>query len=201
MQFNWVDYVILLIFLFSFLSGMTKGFVREIVSLITLAAAFVVASMYAEQLSTIFSHSETAQAAVSTISTSTGINTEKPAHFVAIAASFAIIFLGVSLIGSIIGHFLGMAASAVGVLNLGNRLMGGLFGLGKGFIINLVLIFVLQLTAIGSQPWWLNSSLVHQFQPAVQWLGSYISPTLSNITAKVNEAWQQINNSTTQPQQ
>ena len=193
MQLNWVDYLILLIFLFAFLSGMTKGFVKEIVSLITLIAAFVIASTYAESLSTVFTHTSAAQQAVSTISSSTGINTEKPASFLAIGVSFGIIFIGVSIIGSIVGYFLGMATSAMGVLNLGNRLMGGLFGLGKGFIINLVLIFVLQLTAVGSQSWWTSSSLVHEYQPAVQWLGSYISPALSGISAKVNDAWQQVN--------
>lgn len=192
-QLNWVDYLILLIFLFACLSGFSRGFVKEIASLITLVAAFFLAAMYAESMSTIFTHTQTAQEAVSSISQATGINTEKPASYLAIAASFAIIFIGVTLIGSILGNFLGMATNVMPVINLGNRLMGGLFGLGKGFLINTSVIFVLQLTPIGGQPWWTGSTLVREFQPAVSWLGSYVSPALSGISSTVNQAWEHVN--------
>jgi membrane protein required for colicin V production len=191
-QFNWVDWIILLIFFFAFLSGVARGFVREIVSLATLVAAFIIAVTFSEQLSTFFTHTPTGQEAISSLSSSTGINAEKPVSFFSIAASFAIIFIGVTIVGALIGYFLNLAVSMMGPLNFGNRLMGGVFGLCKGFIINLVIIFVLQLTSVGIQPWWTSSYFVNSFQPAVQWLGNHVSPALDNITIKLNEAWQNV---------
>lgn len=193
-QFNWVDYLILLVFLFSFISGASRGFVREVIGLITLIAAFLIASMYAEDLARFFTSSPSAKEAIGTLSSSIGVDTEKPLSYFALGCSFAIIFMLVSVVGSIIGYFFGSAANSIGFLNLGNRLMGGLFGLIKGFIINLVLIFLLQLTPVGSQPFWANSVLVHRFQPAVQWLASFISPTLNNISAVVNDTWHSLQN-------
>jgi membrane protein required for colicin V production len=197
MGLNWVDYIILIIFFFAFLSGLARGFVREIVSLITLVVAFVIAMTFSEQLSNFFTHTPTAQEAISSISSSTGINPEKPISFFSIAASFALIFIGVTIIGGLVGYFLNLAVSMVGPLNFGNRLMGGLFGLCKGFIINLVIIFVLQLTSVGTQPWWTSSYFVNMYQPAVQWLGNHVSPALNNITIKLNEAWQSVSDQLT----
>lgn len=191
---NWVDYIILGIFFLSTLSGLAKGFVREIISLITWIAAFVVAVMFSNALATYFTSSDTVQNMVNQSTTAIGVSTAQPVSYVAIAISFALLFAGTAIIGSIIGYFINIAFQA-GILGIGNRLLGAIFGLVRGFIINLVLIFVVQLTPFSAQPWWQQSQLVVSFQPAVAWLGGIVSPSLANLKEKFGKTLQDVNSS------
>ena len=183
---NWVDYIILAIFLFSMLAGFSRGLIKEVVSLASLIAAFVVAVMFANSLALHFTSSSAVQNVVTDASNAIGMNAAQPVSYAAIGISFGLLFAGTVIIGSIIGFFLNMAFS-IGVLGVGNRLLGGVFGLGRGFIINLVIIFMLQMTAVSGQPWWKESQCVQQFQPTVVWLGGIVSPSLANIKERATE--------------
>ncbi len=191
---NWVDYIILAIFLFSMLAGFGRGFVREVISLLTIIAAFIVASMFANTLAVMFTSSASVQTVVAQASASTGTNAAQSASYVALGLSYTLLFVGTLIIGSIIGFFVNMAFQA-GILGIGNRLLGAVFGLARGFIINLVIIFVVQLTPFASQPAWGQSQMVVAFQPAVQWLGNLVSPTLANLKEKLGNTLQDMNSS------
>lgn len=184
--FNWFDYIVLVIFFLSIMMGFTRGFVKEMVSLLTLIAAFVVASMFSNQLAASFTSSPGVQSAVSQASSTIGVNTAQPISYVAIGICFALLFAATIIVGSIINLFLSFAFQT-GILGLGNRILGGVFGLVRGFLLNLVIIFVLQLTPIGAQAWWHQSQFVIFYQPSVQWLGSIVSPSLANLKEKFNE--------------
>ena len=190
-NFNWVDYTILAIYLISILAGLGRGFIKEVVSLITWIAAFIIATMFSNALATWFTSTESVQNAVTQASNSMGVNAAQPVSYAAIGVSFALLFLGTLIIGAIIGFFLNLAVQ-VGVLGLGNRLLGGVFGLLRGFIITLVLIFLVQLTPATSQSWWQQSQLVAVYQPAVVWLGNFVSPSLANLKAKFGETIQNV---------
>lgn len=191
---NWVDYIILAIFFFSMLAGFGRGLVRELISLITLVAAFVIASMFANTFAQSLMNSSLVQGLMSQTSTATGINASQPVSYIAIGLSFAVIFGGVVLMGSLVGYFIGMAFQ-VGMLGIGNRLLGAVFGFVRGFIVNLVIIFVVQLSPLGGEPWWQQSHFVGAFQPAVQWLGNLVSPSLSQLKEKFGQTWQDVNSS------
>lgn len=191
---TWVDYVILAIFFFFALMGFWRGFVREIVSLITLIAAFVIAIMFSNALAAFFTSSASVQGAVTQASGTMGMSAEQSVSYLAIGISFAVLFVGTVIIGSIIGFFLNMVFQA-GILGVGNRLLGGIFGLGKGFIINVVLIFVIQLTPYSTQPAWAQSRLVQGFQPAIVWLGDIVSPALSDLKEKFDQTFQKVGSS------
>jgi hypothetical protein len=45
----------------------------------------------------------------------------------------------------------------------------------------MVIVFLVQLTSYAQQDWWKKSRYVPLFQPAVVWLGSFVSPTLENL--------------------
>lgn len=181
---NWVDYIILAVFFFSVLAGFGRGLVREIISLATIVAAFIVASLFAGSLADMFTSSASVQTVVTQASNSTGVNAAQSASYIALGLSFTLIFVGTIIAGSLIGYFINMAFQA-GVLGIGNRLLGGVFGLVRGFIINLVIIFVVQLTPFASQAAWQQSQMVVSFQPAVIWLGNIVSPALANLKEKI----------------
>lgn len=191
---NWVDYVILAIFLISILAGFSRGLAKELISLITLVVAVVVASMFATTLAASWMSSPSVQNAVGDASNSIAVNSgavSQTVSYAAVGLSFAVIFAGTILAGAILGFFINLALNS-GVLGIGNRLLGAFFGLGRGFLLNLVLIFVLQLTAVGKQPWWLESVCVQQYQPAVAWLGAVVSPHLEMLREKAVETVQNV---------
>jgi len=191
MAYNWVDYIIIAIFFLSALSGFGRGFVREVISIITWIAAFVIAIMFASHVATLFTSSPQVAGMVTSASSAIGANTEQPVSYAALAISFAILFAGTLLIGALIGHIINsaIAASGIGIIN---RLLGAVFGLARGFLIVLVLIFLVQLTPMGEQPYWRESQFVVSFQPAVQYLADLVSPTLTNLKAKLGETMQNV---------
>ncbi|RDI48828.1 CvpA family protein [Aquicella lusitana] len=176
---NWVDYIILAIFFLSILAGFWRGFIREVVSLITWILAFVVAATFSHPVASAFTSSPAVQGALTQASSSA----DQPVSYAAIAISFALLFAGTIIVGSILGYVLNMAFQA-GVLGIGNRILGGVFGFCRGFIINLVLIFLVQLTPFSQQEIWTQSSLVATYQPTVQWLDSVVSPGLADLKAR-----------------
>ena len=191
---NWVDLIILAIFFFSIISGFAKGFVREIVSLLSLIAAFVVATTFSRGLSNAIMNAPSVQGLIAQLSNAIGMNTALPLSYFALGISFAILFSCTTLVGSLVGYFLN-AAFQVGVLGLGNRLFGGVFGLFRGYLFNLVLIFVVQLTPLTQQSAWQQSQFVNSFQPAVVWLGNLVSPGISQIKERFGNTLQNVNSS------
>ena len=189
---NWVDYIVLAIFFFSILAGLTRGLVREVVSLVTLIAAFAVAIMFSSQLAAVFTNTAVVQSVVNQASGAIGVNTAQPVSYMALGISFGLLFAGTVIVGAIIGYCLNIAFQT-GILGIGNRLLGAVFGLARGFIINLVIIFLVQLSPLSSEAWWQQSYFVGVFQPAVVWLGDFVSPSLANLKAKFGQTFQNVN--------
>ncbi len=193
-NFNWLDYIFLAVFLFSMLAGFGRGFVREVMSLLTLVAAFVIAAMFSNPLAVAFTSSPSVQSVVSQANSAIGVNTAQPVSYLALGLSFGLLFAGTVIAGAIITFFLNFAFQA-GLLGMGNRILGAGFGLARGFIINLVVIFVLQLTPISAEAWWNQSSIVQSYQPAVVWLGGIVSPSLADLKSKMSQTLQNVNSS------
>lgn len=191
-NFNWVDYIFLAIFFFTILAGLSRGFIKEVVSLGTLIAAFIVATMFSHSLAAYFTSSSAVQSAVSQSTAAMGVNTAQTVSYAAIGVSFGCLFVGTMIVGSLVGFFLNLAFS-IGILGVGNRLLGGVFGAAKAFIICLVIIFCVQLTSLGSQPWWRKSYIVGQFQPGVVWLGGLVSPALATLKDKAGDTFKDVN--------
>ena len=97
--------------------------------------------------------------------------------------SYVILFVATIIASSILSYFLNFAFTA-GILGFTNHVFGGVFGLVRGFLINLVLIFLVQLTPLKTQPWWQQSQIVIAYQPAAQWLTEKVSPIFAQLEAK-----------------
>lgn len=183
---NWIDYVILTIFLFSVLAGLSRGLLKEVISLCTMIAAFTISVLFANPLAEAFTSSPTVQNVVNDSTNAIGASTAAPVSYAALGLSFGFLFAATVLIGAIIGSILNLIFQS-SVLGFGNRLLGGIFGLCRGFIINLVLIFLVQLTSFSSDNFWTQSLLVIRFQPAVVWLAAHISPSLADLKTKMTD--------------
>ena len=177
---NWVDYIIIAIFFLSMMSGFFRGFVKEIVSLATLIAAFIIAVMFSNSLAEMFTHTQSVQNAVNQASSTMGSTASQSVSYLAIGLSFILLFIGTIIVGAIISSILNLAFQT-GILSIGNRFMGAIFGLVRGFIFNIVLIFLVQLTGFASTDAWQQSQLVKTFQPQVEWLAQVVSPSLANL--------------------
>jgi membrane protein required for colicin V production len=182
---NWIDYIIIAIFALSILSGLFRGLFREIVSLCVLVIAFVVATLFASPVATLFTNSQSVQHVVGQASSSAGLDAATSVSYVAIGLSFGLLFIATVIVGAIVGMIVNWIFQST-VLGIGNRLLGGIFGFFRGFLINLVLIFLVQLTSFSTDETWTQSQLVTAFQPAVQWLGTNVSPDLANLKEKLN---------------
>lgn len=191
---NFLDIIILLIFFFSIIAGFARGFISEMISLATWILAVIIASMFASPLAEYFTSSPSVQSTVSQASNAIGVNAAQPVSYFALGISFALLFFGTIIVGSIVSYVMNLMVQS-GILGLGNRLLGAIFGLCRGFIINLVLIFLLQLTPIAAQAWWQQSQLVGQFQPAVAWLGNIVSPGIASLKDRLGGTMQDVNSS------
>jgi membrane protein required for colicin V production len=180
---NVVDITILIIFLLSILIGLGRGFVSELLSLIVIIAAFVVAIVFTNSLANYFTSAAVMHNVMSetaTTAASSGSATTQPASYMIYAVSFAILFAATVIVGGVIKILLNMLVSAR-VLGIGNRILGAIFGFIRGYLFVLVLIFLVQLSPASSSQKWQESKYVPFFQPQVVWLANIVSPTLNTL--------------------
>lgn len=181
-NFNTVDIYLGGIFAVSIAFGLMRGMFREILSLLTWIAAILVASFFSGPIAKSFSGS-----VGSAVSSATGVDPSHSISIVAVVVSFVCLFIITFMVGSFISSLLSRAAEGSG-MSLGNRLFGGAFGFGRGFVIVLIVIFLSELTALGKQAAWDQSKIVTAYRPAVKWVDDTISPSLEGIKSSINGA-------------
>lgn len=177
---NWVDFIILAIFLSSTLAGLFRGLVREILAVFTWIGAFIIAVLFSSKVASLFTASAAGKSVISGTTTAIGANTTESISLVSLGLSFVCLFLLTLIIGSLISSLLSQAAESTGV-GFANKLFGSIFGFIRGFLINLVIVFTVQLTSLDSQDAWKKSTLVPVFLPAAVWLGDLVHPGLESL--------------------
>jgi len=157
----WIDYVILGIVGISVLMGAWRGFVKEALSLAAWLLGFWVA----------LAHWRGLAAWLSAYVDSPGA---------AAVVAFAILLIGVLLVGGVINHFVAKGMEKAG-LQAYDRALGALFGVLRGCaVVAIVLLFTGLLHADRSDAW-RRSQLVPFFGPLVGWLRGHLdeSPDFS----------------------
>jgi membrane protein required for colicin V production len=137
---NWTDYVIVGLLAFSCIAGLMRGLLREVISLLTWIAALWLAWEYAGTLAPQLGGALAAEAV-------------RP------WAARTIIFIGVLLIGAVVGaivtHFVRLSLFS-GV----DRLFGFLFGLLRGAVVLGLLAMLCHAVRLQDEPWYRGSTLV-----------------------------------------
>lgn len=170
--FNGVDYVVIAILLISTLAGLMRGLLHEVIALITWIAACIVAILFASKLAASFSGAE-------------------QGTMVSIGLSFIALFLGTLLVGTLINYFVSRTMSMAGI-GIFNRFLGGVFGIARGFLMVIVMMFIVQLTPAAAQPYWSQSQFVTSFQPEVVWFSDLVTPGLQDIRTTVSDGMQKM---------
>lgn len=145
-----VDYVIIGIILVSTLISLVRGFVKEVISLLTWVAAFVVALGFS-------------QPAAAMVPRAVDI----PSARVAIA--FMVLFVVVLIVGGIINWAISTLVNKTGLSGT-DRSVGMVFGLTRGVFIVAILILLAGLTAAPQSPWWQGSVLLPHFTVVAEWI-------------------------------
>lgn len=189
----WIDFIFLALFAFSTMVGFGRGLIRELIGVATLVGAVFIAATFAQPVAQSFTSSPGVQGVVTQVSTM-GVDASKPISYAAIGVSFGLLFAGTMMVGTVIGFIVNLIFS-FGIVGFGNRVLGAIFGFARGFIINLVIIFMVQMSAMGEQPIWQASVIVQYYQPYVAMLGSYVAPGIAKLKAKAGESMQNAGSS------
>jgi membrane protein required for colicin V production len=140
------DYGVLAVLGLSLLWALLRGFVRELVSLLGWIAAFVLSSLFAQDVARMFP--------------------ESLGPLLASLLAFMAIFIGVWIISGLIGLILSSLIKAVG-LGWSDRLLGAVLGLLRGLVIVLILVMLGGLTPLPREPFWRNAMLSAPLETAV----------------------------------
>ena len=133
MAFNQVDIVILIITLLSSAFGLWRGLVKEVLSLLTWIAALLVSRVYSEPLAGLLS----------------GMIENDGIRYV---TAFALLFVTVMLLGTGLTFLMSKLLTVSG-LKLADRLLGAVFGVARGVIIVLVILFITSMFVSETQLW------------------------------------------------
>lgn len=131
------DYAVLAIVGLSILLSMMRGFVREILSLVSWVVAFFVAKIYTLELAPL-------------------LPKEIPSESLRVLAAFLILFLATLLVSSLLAIALAQVFKHLG-LNWVDRFLGAFFGLARGIVIVGVLVFLAGLTSLPKDGRWRNA--------------------------------------------
>ena len=130
--FNWADWVIVAVVSLSALMSLTRGFVKEALSLLVWVAAFVVAFYFSDRVSVLLVE-------------------EVASPTLRYLAAFAMLFVAVLLLGAVCNFLIVQLVHATGLSGT-DRLLGMMFGVCRGVLIALaVLVFAPKLVPLNQE--------------------------------------------------
>jgi membrane protein required for colicin V production len=147
--FSWVDWAIIAIIAISSLISLSRGFVKEALSLLTWIIAGVVAWMFGGALSQHL-----------------GEFIETPSARV--IAACAMLFIVTLLVGALVNYLIGELIRVTGLSGT-DRFLGMVFGAARGGLLVVVLIGLLSLAPVQQDPWWQQSTLLPHFLLVADW--------------------------------
>jgi len=146
----WADWLIIGIIGVSSLVGLLRGLVKEALSLVNLAAAFLIAMSFKGQLASMMTNL---------------LSTPSLREL----AAFAILFFATLIVGSMLNYLLGQLVKVTGLSGT-DRLLGIVFGAVRGVAIVLAVVIIApKLIPVDQDPWWQQSQLIAYFKGMESW--------------------------------
>jgi membrane protein required for colicin V production len=133
------DYLVIFVLAASVVISMMRGLVKEVLSLVGWVVAFVVANAYAAELAVM-------------------LPPVVPGEVLRLILAFIALFIGVKILTGL----LAMALSALldaGGLSIVDRLLGAVFGFGRGLVIVLAAVILCGMTSLPKQEFWREALL------------------------------------------
>jgi membrane protein required for colicin V production len=131
---TFVDWTLLVILGLSFLLGVWRGLVYEVLSVFVWIAAFVLAQWFAPEVAAQLPMAGSAQS-------------------LRYAAAFVLVFVVTAFVAGLITQMIKKLVAAVGLRPV-DRTLGAIFGLLRGAILLLAIAVVMNMTALKSQADW-----------------------------------------------
>ena len=144
-----IDWVILAIVAISALISIKRGFVKEMLSLASWSAAFIIALNFYGNLEVLLEQ---------------WIKTPSVRY----GTAFGILFAATLIIGAMINHLVSELVRITGLTGT-DRIFGVVFGTARGLILVTAAIFGLQMLSLSQDPWWQESILIPHFELMVAW--------------------------------
>lgn len=154
----WPDYAILAVVAISALVGILRGFIKEVFSLLVWAAAFLVAYHFSDDAAALMEDAVSLPSA-------------------RLAMGFTGLFVAVLLVGGLLNYLLGRLVESTGLSGT-DRLLGGLFGAGRGLALVVAVLLVAGFTPIPADPWWQESRTIQRMMPLVDWAASWLPESI-----------------------
>jgi len=161
MAWYWVDIVIVAVVLLSVITGLFRGFVKELIALGVWVFAFWFAYHYGSMLTPWvgkYVHDKTVLTIV----------------------EFVIILLASLILGGLINAFIGLLMRKSGLSGT-DRLLGMGFGFIRGVFIVAILIVGIRITGMPFEQYSKESKLYTYFDPLVAWLSSYVPEFINHV--------------------
>jgi len=157
---NWVDVAILVLIALSALVSLMRGFVREALSLAAWVLAFWVALTFAARLA------------------ATPLLIEQiDSPTVRAAVAFVALFLATLLVGVLINVLVSQVVRKTGLSGT-DRIVGAVFGIGRGIVVVGVLVLLAGFTQLPAENWWRDSMFLPQFQSLALWMKDFLPPDM-----------------------
>jgi len=144
-----IDWVILAVLAVSSLISLKRGFVKEALSLASWIAAFIIARLFSGNLATLLA----------------GVVETNSVRWI---LAFVILFAGTVTIGAMINHLL---VEMVRMTGLGgtDRVFGMVFGLIRGLVVLVAIVYGLQFTLVPQDAWWQDSVFIPHLTALADW--------------------------------
>jgi len=161
MEWHWLDWVIVGVVALSAITGMFRGFVKELVALVVWGLGLYGSYRYAPVLDpqlAPYIHDNTART----------------------VAAFVLILLVILIAGAIFNAVLGVLLRKAGLSGT-DRMLGMGFGVVRGvFIVALVMLMV-SLTSLPKEDYRKESLLYAKFDPVVDWISSLMPEFIQKV--------------------
>jgi membrane protein required for colicin V production len=141
---NWADWTIIGILAVSSLIGLRRGLIKEALSLACWVAAFFVAVTFREPMSVLLQDT-----------------IDLPS--VRQLAAFGLLFVATLVVGAMVNYLISELVRMTGLSGT-DRLLGMVFGMGRGVVVVLALLLLVPLLVpIDQDPWWQHSKVIPHF--------------------------------------
>ena len=149
-----VDIVILAVMAISLVFGLFRGLLRELLSLVSWVLAFWIAYRYSANVAEIIDRA-----------------LQNPTLSQAVSAVLVFVIALVALM--VLTSLIAKVFKATGLAGI-DRILGGLFGLGRGVVILLAALILASHTGAVEQDWYNASTMIPMFDRALDWIAAYV---------------------------
>jgi len=149
MSLSTPDTIIIGIIVLSVLIGIVRGFVKELISLVTWIVAIFLAVRYSNHIAAFMTFTD-----------------HKTVRNI---VAFIIIFVGTIFVGALINYGIGSLVRKT-PFSIADKILGGGFGIPRGGALVTLLILLGGLTSFPEEPWWKKSPMIAYFQGLALWV-------------------------------